>query len=154
MQDLQLFRSNHTPWHQQFHRPGQQCDRRSTTGLDQRSKGYSGNLQMIGLPNHLPPSTYLRVLQPPQKGQGPSNKRKKRSTPPSKGKHRTSSLCRDGLCADAAPTATSRSAAALKQKKDIHVKEITWVCLLSSSDHSVTVKAPREIPHPSQLLQL
>lgn len=29
-----------------------------------------GNSQMIGLPNHLPPSTYIRVLQPRQKGRG------------------------------------------------------------------------------------
>ena len=36
-----------------------------------------GNSQMIGLPNHLPPSTYLRVLAPHQKGRGLVKKRKK-----------------------------------------------------------------------------
>jgi len=35
-----------------------------------------GNSQMIGLPNHLPPSTYLRVLHPRQKGRGIRKKRK------------------------------------------------------------------------------
>lgn len=40
-----------------------------------------GNSQMIGLPNYLPPSTYLRVLQPRQKAQGLIKKRKKVNTP-------------------------------------------------------------------------
>jgi len=44
-----------------------------------------GNLQMIGLPNHLPPSTYLRVLQPRQKGRGLIKKRKKARHPLQKG---------------------------------------------------------------------
>lgn len=29
-----------------------------------------GNSQMIGLPNHLPPSTYLHISRPRQKGKG------------------------------------------------------------------------------------
>jgi len=44
-----------------------------------------GNSQMIGLPNHLPPSTYFRVLQPRQKGRGLIKKRKKARHPLQKG---------------------------------------------------------------------
>ena len=44
--------------------------------------GYS---QMIGLPNHLPPSMYLRVLQPRQKGRGLIKRRKKGRHPLKKG---------------------------------------------------------------------
>ena len=44
--------------------------------------GYS---QMIGLPNHLPPSMYLQVLQPRQKGRGLIKRRKKGRHPLKKG---------------------------------------------------------------------
>ena len=44
-----------------------------------------GNSQMIGLPNHLPPSTYIRVLQPRQKGRGLTKKRQKARNPLQKG---------------------------------------------------------------------
>jgi len=37
-----------------------------------------GNSQMIGLPNHLPPSTYLRVLAPPSKRTRSGEKKRKK----------------------------------------------------------------------------
>lgn len=40
---------------------------------------------MIGLPNHLPLSTYLRVLQPRKKKRGLIKKRKKARHPAQKG---------------------------------------------------------------------
>lgn len=86
-----------------------------------------GNWHMIGLPNHLPPSTYLQVLQPRQKGRGLSKKRKKGRHPVQKGG--IGPLALAGM-ADAAPTTTSWSAAALKQKRIL--KEVTRVCLFSS----------------------
>ena len=44
-----------------------------------------GNSQMIGLPNHLPPSTYLQVPRPRQKGRGIRKKRKRCRRPSQKG---------------------------------------------------------------------
>ena len=44
-----------------------------------------GNSQMIGLPNHLPPSTYVRVPPRRQKGRGLIRKRKKARQPIQKG---------------------------------------------------------------------
>ena len=44
-----------------------------------------GNSQMIGLPNHLPPSTYLGIPPRRQKGRGLVRKRKKARRPPQRG---------------------------------------------------------------------